>query len=309
MFGTASLVSAQVLIVPSEYWPYSRAVAAELREQMQDFRHGQLSVEVRTRDRLLLTDPAELSRYELIVTLGHAPALTVVELEKALPMRPPTLSLLVNKGGYEEAVPESWRTSKRSSTAIYLDQPFGRQLDLLQLALPDRTRIGVVFGPNSKSKEDDLRELGRARSLQFNFATIERSADVYPGVQGVLAQSDVFLALREAFDDSTAVGLLRASYSAGVPVMTYYRDMVRAGAILGLYSSNQQIARQASEVAKQILIEGTVPAPDYPRYYTVAVNATVARALGIRIESEAALTEALTRRERDIGEAPSRKPR
>jgi len=305
--GSISRVSSQVLIVPSDDWHFSREVAADLQAQVKDLRQGQLQVEVQARDRMFASDAAALGRYELIVTLGNASAIAMIEATKALPVRPPIVSLLVTKRAYESVVPESATTGKRSSTAVYVDQPLARQLDLLHLALPMRTRVGTVLGPYSKRFAEELDALGRERSMRFNIAVIERSSDVFAAMQDVLSRSDVFFAVPDsiAINDSTAYGLLRASYSAGVPVMGFSESMVRAGALIGLYSTARQYARQGAEVVRQTLTDGTVPPPEYPRYFTVGVNASVARSLGLPMQSETALTDELLRR----SDPSSRKPR
>jgi putative ABC transport system substrate-binding protein len=86
--------------------------------------------------------------------------------------------------------------------------------------------------------------------------------------------------------------------------------MVRAGALIGLYSTAKQYGQQAGEIARRVLGgDGALPRPEYPRYFTVGVNASVARSLNIRVEGEASLVEALSSRERVADDAAGRRPR
>jgi ABC-type uncharacterized transport system substrate-binding protein len=293
-----------MLIVLSEDAPFYREAAAELRTQTTPLRDGRLVVDVVPKARLDAIDAALLARQELVVTVGVAAAAAVLQVGKSLPAAPPTLSLVVPQGRFAQL-----SAGHRAVSAIYAGQPLARQLDLIQVAFPGRSHVGTVLGPSSRLLRDELFELARARSLHLEAVVVDSTAEVFAAMQEVLRVSDVFLAVPDAttINEATAYSVLRTSYSAGVPVMGFSESMVRAGALIGLYSTAKQYGQQAGEVARRVLGgEGALPRPDYPRYFTVGVNASVARSLNIRIESEAALSQALASREQEPG---ARRPR
>jgi len=68
-------------------------------------------------------------------------------------------------------------------------------------------------------------------------------------------------------------------------VLAFSQSYVNAGATLGIYSTPEQLGREAAELAGAALAApGTeLPAPHYPRYFSVQVNQHVARSLGLAI--------------------------
>lgn len=58
----------------------------------------------------------------------------------------PVLSLLIPRSSFERVLRDSGRKVSSQFTALYLDQPLGRQLTLIRLALPQANRVGVLWG-------------------------------------------------------------------------------------------------------------------------------------------------------------------
>jgi ABC-type uncharacterized transport system substrate-binding protein len=190
---------------------------------------------------------------------------------------------------------------------VFIDQPLSRQLDLVRAALPGRKHAGVVLGPLSGSLKAELRERSRERDLTVDEVEITDSSGVYNALQQVLPASDFLLALADpvVFNSSTVYGLLLTSYRARVPVVGFSEGLVRAGALVGLFSTARQSGRQGAEIAARALADDVgLPAPQYPRYFTVQVNHTVARSLGIAIDDEASLAASVTARAESRREVP-----
>jgi hypothetical protein len=109
---------------------------------------------------------------------------------------------------------------QRRVSAVYIDQPIARQLDLIHAALPGRTRLGIIFGPSSWRS-------ARSCAWVHGSATCRcarrksRSGWHVRGLPGILPEVDVLLALPDAiaFNSSTAYLLMLASYRAAVPVV------------------------------------------------------------------------------------------
>ena len=108
---------------------------------------------------------------------------------------------------------------------------------------------------------------------------------------------------------ATAYGVLLTSYRAKIPVVGFSEGLVKAGALLALYSSGRQQGKQGAEIANRILAgDGGLPAPQYPTYFTVRVNSSVARSLGIQMEEEATMAAALAARSHVVGDAREPRP-
>ena len=295
-WGLAPCTRADVLVVLSDETASYQQVADELRVGLNAVRDGRVRIDVVTAQRVASGDERGVKGYELVITVGLAASRTVVTRDDALSAPPPTLCLLIPRQAFDAlSAPRSDGRDRRIS-AVFLDQPLSRQLDLVRFGLPGRNRVGVVLGPSSAASRNDLRNAARERGLTLNANEIAESSGVYGALQQVLPQSDVFLALPDpvVFNSSTVYGLLLTTYRTQVPVVGFSEGLVKAGALLGLFSTARQVGKQGAEIAGRFLSgETTLPAPQYPRYFTVRVNETVARSLGIPIEDSARLTERL----------------
>ena len=295
---------AQALVVLSDESAAYEAVASELRTGLSDARSGTLRLDLVTSRELARMDPAALQSNELVVTVGLAAAQAVVG-RGGVAGPPMLLALLIPRQGYERLPARPENAGRRS--AVFIDQPLSRQLDLLRVALPGKTRIGAVLGPSSRELRPDLSVLARERGLSLSLASVDRSSTVYAALRSVIPRSDLLLLLPDPVATSvdSVHGLLLTSYRAQVPVIGYSEGLAKAGALLSLYSSATQQGRQGAEIARRVLAGGdSLPAPTYPRYFTVRINPSVARSLAIALPSEQVLAEALRARQDGDRDAP-----
>lgn len=188
----------------------------------------------------------------------------------------------------------------RRWSAIYLDQPPARQLDLVRLVLPQAERIGMLVEQSSGRILERMATAAAERRMSLQIERMERSADLYPLLSTLLARSDVLVATPDPliYNASTLRNLLLASYRHRIPVLGLSPAYARAGAMFALYSTPAQLARQSVEWMLAVG-EGRPPsANQYPRYFRVELNTHVARSLGMPLEDAALLQERLERLER-----------
>lgn len=102
-----------------------------------------------------------------------------------------------------------------------------------------------------------------------------------------LQESDAFIAVADnvVSNRKTVQNLLLTTYRQKVPVIGYSRAYVRAGALAAVYSTPEQIGRQAGELVGGLMKKEkwSLPAPLHPRYFSIEVNREVARSLGISV--------------------------
>lgn len=212
--------------------------------------------------------------------------------------RVPVLNTLIPRATFE-SIAKQRRGRENNSDAfsvVYLDQPLGRQLDLIRLATPGRKRIGVVLGPDSAGMLESLTAEARARGLQVYAARIKNEAELPAALQTVLAESDVLLSLPDsvAFNSRTLQSVLFTAYHYQVPVIGFSPAYVRAGALAAVHSTPAQLAQQIIEILKRVNLQRpTLPEPQYSDYFDVAVNEHVARSLEIRLDKEDVLAAKL----------------
>ena len=298
LLASAPPALAQVLIVLSDQSASYQEVADEFRERIVNLVDKRVVTEVVGSPQLERIDPSVLSSYRLVVTVGLDAARAMAARSGERPSAPPTLCLLIPHQAFERIAPYSatGATRDRRWSAVFIDQPLARQLDLIRVALPDKRRIGVLLGPTTQPLKKELGDQARERRLAINIAEVTDTTQVYTALRQILPDSDLLLTLPDplVINSSTAYGLLLTSYREGRPVIGFSDNLVKAGALLGLFSTGKQQGRQGAEAASRLFAaDGLLPAPEYPKYFTIRVNSTVARTLGLKIDDESTLTDAL----------------
>ncbi len=216
--------------------------------------------------------------------------------------RLPVLGTLLPRASFERIRAESGRSRDPGRfSALFIDQPLGRQLDLIRFALPGAVRVGLLLGPASATLQDALRSAAAERRLRVVVQRANEAKDIYPALQKLLDEVDVLLALPDpiVYNSATVPHVLLATYRQRVPLVGFSGAYTRAGAVLALHSTPEQIGRQAAELLRSGLATGQMPAPQYPRQFVVSTNPHVARSLEIVIEDADSL-------QRKVAEAAGR---
>jgi len=158
----------------------------------------------------------------------------------------------------------------------------------------------VLIGRDSKDAAARLMAAARDARLRAQAETIGSEADIYPAMQRLFADGGVLLATPDTtvFNTQTIPSILLSAYRRGVPVIGFSPAYINAGAMVALYSTPEQLAAQSADISLQFLAGGSMPAPQYPRHYTIGINERVARSLGLSLEGEALIRERLERLER-----------
>jgi ABC-type uncharacterized transport system substrate-binding protein len=227
---------------------------------------------------------------DLIVTVGVGAAQELAA--QNLPI--PVLAVLIPRQAFEK-IPR--QRDYKYFSAIFLDQPLARQMELIRLATPDRGRIGVVLGPDSQGAQKSLQAAASEAKLGLAVEKISAAEELLPALQRVLADSDVLLAVPDplVFNKGTVQSLLLTTYRYQDPVIGFSHAYVKAGALASVYTTPEQVGRQAGDVVLRVLGSRAtwLSAPEYPKYFSVSVNYQVARSLGLSISDETVLLQHL----------------
>jgi hypothetical protein len=210
---------------------------------------------------------------------------------------PPLLAVLVPRLTFER-IADQKRLRAGSLSAVFLDSPPGRQLELIRQALPAARNVGVLTSGESLGQVPALEKAAHPRGMQLVVSQVEPKG-LYPALQALLPDIDVLLALPDplVFNGQTATNILTAAYRQQVPLVGFSPAYAKAGALLALYSTPVQVGARAGEMLSQTLPGRSLPAPQSPREFVVSVNRDVARSFGFVLD-ESQLGEQLRQKER-----------
>jgi len=223
---------------------------------------------------------------KLLVALGSKAALAVGKTDPPYPV----LCALLPRNSYEAVLREVGQKTSEQFSALVLDQPLSRQLELIRLALPAVKNVGVLWGPESKLNEGPFKALAATKLLSVVEGKVTSQDFLFPQLKKVLVDADVLLALadQEVFNAQTIQNILLTSFRAKIPLVGFSAAYVRAGALLAVFSTPAQIGQQSAVLAKDVLLgKGLPDKPVYPKNFSVMVNDHVARALGLSLDEQA----------------------
>lgn len=220
-------------------------------------------------------------------------AIGTLALEKVLATpRRPVLSLLVPRATYERLA-----SGRPQVSALYLDQPLDRQLQLLALALPNLKNVGVPLGPVSQEMKDGLLAVGRDKDIQVHTAIAEKNSDLYPALTSLASESQAFILLPDPLvaQRSSLQNFFLHTYRLKRPVLAYSAPLAKSGAIMAIYATPEQYGEEAATWIRESWSSGNVSlgGSRYPKRFTISINPTVARSLDIALPSVDVLTRKL----------------
>ena len=285
---SAQAVAARVMVVLSDDSAPYQEVYQVIRAYLDDSAHEA----VRTYAGELTATSVNGARLAVAVGVQAAESLA------ALPARPPVLAVLVPRAWYiKTGRVRLGDGDRRSVSAIYLDQPFERQAQLIRLAFPEARRVGMLVSAEQSELVGELDEALQAQRLSLVHVTLSGEERLITALEKVLSDAELLLAVPDPliFNRNTAQSLFLTSYRYRVPVLGYSRSLTRAGALLSLHSSPAQIGRQTAEWVKGAIqgVPVNLPPPAHPAYFSISINEQVARSLGFTLPPEVELEKRL----------------
>lgn len=225
---------------------------------------------------------------DLIITVG------VEALKKAWAKGDPTpiIATLLPRLSYERIVTQTRRGMPRV-TAIFLDQPPARQAVFLRQLLPGQKQAGMLVSSETKHLFSQYRQVFANANLTLESEESERSETLLPALNALLGRSAFLLAIPDSsiYQRTNIKAILITAFRHQKPVIGYSPAFVNAGALAALHTTPAQIARQAADM---IVSSGTsLPPPAGPAQFAIAINPTVAQALGLNIPDESAIRRAM----------------
>ncbi len=276
----------QVLLLLSADSPPYRELAMALTASLGPVERAQLELRVHTVDGRPLP-----THNDLIVTAGVRALRRILER----PDDTPLLATFLPEASYRLLHPPP----SRPSSALFIDHPPDRYLDLVRAVLPHARHIGLITSPYSQPLLPGLRRAATQRHLVLHIETMNRARELARLIRRLFPRSDALLALADpdVYNRRTLKNLLLAGYRQGLPVIGYSRSLVRAGALAAVYTTPSQMGLQLAEtLTAWMRTPGhALPPPRHPDYFVVDVNRPLARALGLTIPHDFVLMDRITR--------------
>ncbi|MBI3285430.1 MAG: hypothetical protein HYZ65_11375 [Burkholderiales bacterium] len=229
---------------------------------------------------------------QLVVAVGTAAMQAMANKPPAMPV----LNVMISSAAYARSTRSAARALEGPHfSAIYFDQSWARQFNLIRYALPGRQRIGVLLGKETAELAGALKAAAREAELSLNIESVADEAELLPALKRLLANSDALLAVPDSviYNRNNIPSILLTSYRAQVPLFGFSASYVKAGALAAVYSQPVQISQQVAEIILNLPASGHLPPAQPPRYFSVSVNPQVQHSLALSMDGEAELLRKL----------------
>ena len=235
-------------------------------------------------------------RHMVYVAIGPAALREVVARKCACVI----ISVFTSRQVWQTVMAEAPLARATSITAIYAEPAPADQLRLVRLLYRRSVRVAAIVstssntgsgssssgGPSRRDDGDLSAQLGNEVALE----PLAPGADIN-GVLNRIANVQVLLATPDStvYNTESLRNILLSTYRHKQGVIGFSADMVRAGALATTYSDIEDVSDQVADMVTHLVETGSLPAPQYPRYFSSIVNEGVARSLDVEV-SEAART-------------------
>lgn len=279
----------RIVVVADEHNPVHQQFIAAFRQQLASRTVVEVARDSAGRD--------TLQGASLIVSLGTLAARGL----STLSLDTPVINSLITEADWQRLA-AGLDGERGRQTALYLDQPPSRMLALVKTAIPKRRQVTVALGPTSQRARAAIEQGCHRQALRCDVMLVEDEAGIDQALRRAAASGKVLLVLPDpqVVNAATARNLILGAFRRGVALVGYSRALVKAGALMAVHSTPEQLGEDAAAMVRRVLDRGEQPpASHYPAHYSVSVNYQLARALRLDLKAEKSLEQTLHKAERN----------
>lgn len=225
-----------------------------------------------------------LKHHDIIVSLGYkaAKAISKYKIKKTI-----VYSLIPDNESLQNNIP----CKKTTCYKIYINQPVYRYIKLFKALFPKEKNLVIATTKNTKTLQQ-VKVAAEKNDVIYKHLRIQKKNNISRIFIRKLNNNDVLLALPnpEIYNANNAKSIILSTYHANVPIIAYSKSFAKAGALISLYSSIDNIATKTADIINKILKEGALNKKKYyPDEFTIEINSAVARSLNIKFDTESVI--------------------
>lgn len=204
----------------------------------------------------------------------------------ALPIQNPRSSIIsvhTSSVAYRQILDETLRR-RTGISAIYNEPSPANQLRLIQAIYRRPISVAVLI-QSATHVIPLLRDAAADTQIDLTIHSVGPGESVYRALNSV-SNRTVLLAIPDPaiYNNDTIRNLLIASYRREQAVVGFSPTIVKAGALATTTSDSNDTAAQLEELLSDYISVGRLPSEQFPKYFSVVVNESVARSLNVLID-------------------------
>jgi ABC-type uncharacterized transport system substrate-binding protein len=175
----------------------------------------------------------------------------------------------------------------RPLTAVYAEASPAAQMQLIRRLYRHRVTVGVLLSPATRLLQPLIERAAAASDLAVSCVEVKPGESPVRSLAAITAAS-VLLALPDPdlYNALDARAILESTYRRRQGVIGFSKAMVGAGTLGAAYATVDDVVAHLGDVVEALLAGQAVEA-QYPLYWRVAINETVARSLDVIVDASA----------------------
>lgn len=197
----------------------------------------------------------------------------------------PLVSAFVSSAAYLRLTAAAPRRT-RPVTAVFAEASPAAQMQLIRRLYRRKVVVGVLLAASTRSLQPQIERAASAADLAVSFEVVEPGASPVRAL-AALTSANVLLAVPDPdlYNAQVARAVLESTYRRRQGVIGFSKAMVGAGTLAAAYATIDDVVVQLGEMLDALLAGQAATEPQYPLYWRVAVNDTVARSLDMVIDT------------------------
>ncbi len=278
----------------NELWVVSGDLSGAYDIAITSFRHELAMLQPATTVRVMTPEQAlrlERDHVSIIVTFGLQAAGDIGAAAEHITV----INALLPSYGFNSLHNHRSPAERARISAVFIDQPVFRQIRLIREALPKQSEVAIIASDSSSILADNLADEAIRQGLSVRRLDIPNKDSLYDALQSTLSGRAALIALpdRSLFNAETVQNILLTSFRMQSAVIGFSAAYVRAGALISVHTTPEQVGMEAAFLVNATLSEHALPPPRFPELFEVGVNPTVARSLGIPLDAPASIERQL----------------
>ncbi|MGM9491984.1 hypothetical protein [Ideonella sp. YS5] len=197
----------------------------------------------------------------------------------------PLISAFVSSEAYLRLTAATPARRSQATTAIFAEASPTSQMQLIRRLYRRKVLVGVLLSPSTRHLQPLIERAAVAADLAVSFEQVETGGNPVRAL-AALTSASVLLAVPdpELYNAQVARAVLESTYRRRQGVIGFSRAMVSAGTLGAAYATVDDVAAQLAGMVEALMAGQSVD-PQYPLYWRVAINDSVARSLDVTIDA------------------------
>jgi len=183
-------------------------------------------------------------------------------------------------------------SAENAITAVFIDQPIKRLIRMSTLIRKDQSPYKIGMLSQKFLAEPSLLNEGATANndIEINSATLLLTGNPIKQIEPLMKNSDVFIVRPNTslFNRLVAKLVLQLSMRYKTPVIGFSEKYAKAGALLSLYASPENIGVDTGIILSEWIgaSPNSMPAPRDGREFSLVINPRIARKLRMELDAE-----------------------